>query len=244
MSILSRMHPLTNSGHVFLVSIKKLSPAMKSFLTGLYTKNAEVREPAAVGVTLSAGLEFLTDGVDGQFPTRLLLVETRNSYTTVFNNAWRSKGWFEMAFPLTAENELSDVYFRSQASTIRKAEGKSRGQYGSVQFIRIASGEIVRIVSLVNDGGRWVFSTQGAEQPFERLAAYSAPRKTDRFTNALLEDYLAAMELFPYRDDFYRVDEQHPAIGIEIAAARGSGEQDYFPAISIETVREKYGPFE
>jgi len=216
MSLLTRVAPFTNAGHIFLAAIQEVTQALHSFLGKTY-RNAKIGQPSPVGTTLPNALEFLSVTADDKFPTRLLLLETHNGYTSVFNNAWRSRGWFEMAFPLTKSHPFQDVYFQSQPNTIRKTEGGLTGQYGALQFIRVADGQITRLIELVNDGGRWVFSTQGTPEPFEDLKAYEAPRKPDRFTAALLQKYLAALDLAPFDDQFFLVDEQHPGIGFEIA---------------------------
>lgn len=244
MNTIHSIHPLTNSGHIILSGIQTMEPAMHSFLSSLYSKNAEVHTPVTVGLNLTESVRYLASGVDGTFPTRILLLETRSGHTAVFNNAWRSEGWFEMVFPLVKTIDVTDIYFGFQRNTIRKAAGKLQGQYGAVQFIKTSRGEIVRSISLVNDGGRWVFTTQGTPLPFEDLDAYEAPRKADRFTHAMLEQYLGALDLHPFQDDFYIVDKQHPSIGIEIEITLPPGSQDDYRPIDIEAVRERYGPFE
>jgi hypothetical protein len=216
---------------------------MESFLIRVYTKGAEVHRPVHVASTLASAMEYLAQAVDGPFPTRVLLVETRDAEVTVFNNAWRSRGWYEMGFLLTKMFRAEDVYFLCQPNTIGKTGGKLHGQYGGVQLIRLERGAVVRSISLVNDGGRWVFTTQGEPAPFEKLEQYQAPRKSDRFSPALLEEYLGAMNLFPFSDEFYVVDRTHPAVGIEITMS-GSERPNEFRPISLQAIKEAYGPFE
>jgi hypothetical protein len=47
-----------------------------------------------------------------------------------------------------------------------------------------------RTIAAANDGGEWVFETTGEPYPFEHVAAYQNRRKGDRFTCAMLHDYL------------------------------------------------------
>jgi hypothetical protein len=243
MGIVEDARPLTSGGHLIRVDIGALGAALGPFLSGLYTKGATIHRPVEAGSSLSLAMEYLAQGVDDEFPTRLLLLSTRDARTAVFNNAWRSRGWFEMAFALTKTLQTDDVYFLSQANTVRKAGATLRGQYGGVQLVRVDKGTMARSISLVNDGGRWVFTTQGEPAPYEKPAQYRAPKKADRFPQALLEEYLRAMKLAPFRDEFYLVDRSHPAMGVEIEIS-GSERASKFPPITLSAIKERYGPFE
>jgi hypothetical protein len=185
MSALSTMHPLTSSGHLVSLEARPLVLAMRPVLAALYSYGeAEVHEPVAVGRTLPAALEYLASCVDGQFPSRLLFLETRNRRTAIFNNAWRSRGWYEMAFPVMKQVPAveEDIFFSSQPHTIRRVGAKLEGQYGGIQLIRLAAGRVVRSLYLINDGDRgWVFSQRGEPAPFERLEQYKARKRSERF---------------------------------------------------------------
>lgn len=50
-----------------------------------------------------------------------------------------------------------------------------------------------RSISAVDDGGRWVFSQVGEPFEFEDLAAYGRRRIRDRFTIAMLSEYLRSL---------------------------------------------------
>jgi hypothetical protein len=69
-----------------------------------------------------------------------------------------------------------------------------------------------RSIAAANDGGRWVFEEAGAPFEFERLDAYTAPRKRDRFTPELLKEYLGHFGIQPFEDDFLVIDATHPAV--------------------------------
>jgi hypothetical protein len=73
----------------------------------------------------------------------------------------------------------------------------------------------VRSIAAANDGGRWVFEQFGTPFSFERLDAYAAPRKRDRFPRQLLEEYLLAFGLTPFQDSFYCASDDAPAIIVE-----------------------------
>jgi hypothetical protein len=72
-----------------------------------------------------------------------------------------------------------------------------------------------RSLCAMNDGGRWAFHSVGEPYPFEH--AYDQPRKRDRFTQAILLEYLAHFGVRPFDDDFFVVGGERPAILLERA---------------------------
>ena len=69
-----------------------------------------------------------------------------------------------------------------------------------------------RAIGSMNDGGRWSFVDEGDRYPFERVDLYESTRKRDRFSRAVLADYLAALGLAPFDDQFYVVSDDSPAV--------------------------------
>jgi hypothetical protein len=51
----------------------------------------------------------------------------------------------------------------------------------------------IRSIAAANDGGSWIFETNGEPLPFEDHQAYDAKRKSERFSPDLLLSYLAAL---------------------------------------------------
>jgi hypothetical protein len=72
-----------------------------------------------------------------------------------------------------------------------------------------------RSVACVRDGNRWVFQSSGAPLSFENLDLYELPRKRDRFPATALVEYLGAMGVRPFEDEFYTVSNTTPAIILE-----------------------------
>jgi hypothetical protein len=243
MDKLKRFHPLTGSGHIFLASPAEILPGLKLALETLNASAGVVRPPSPVGDSLAKALEYLASACDGPFPSRFLILSGNGSRTVLFNNSWRSQGWFEMAFIATKSLNVEDVFFRAQPNTIRKVGGQLQGQYGAYQLIRTLKGQTVRSIELINDGGRWVFSTEGDPDPSEDIAQYEGPKKADRFTQALLEERLGAMNLFPFREDFYHVNASNPAIGIELELTSPLAIARLSPG-RLTDFQEKYGPFD
>ena len=70
-----------------------------------------------------------------------------------------------------------------------------------------------RALGVSNDGGRWTFDNSGSLYPFEDPARYSAGRVRDRFTSAVLAEYLAVgFGLRPFDDADYLISPEHPGI--------------------------------
>jgi hypothetical protein len=60
-----------------------------------------------------------------------------------------------------------------------------------------------RAVVAMNDGGSWLFSADGIQQPFEEPESYKARRVADRFTDEMLERYCNALGIELYNESFY-----------------------------------------
>jgi hypothetical protein len=60
-----------------------------------------------------------------------------------------------------------------------------------------------RAVVAMNDGGSWLFSTDGTPQPFEEPESYKARRIADRFTDDMLERYCKALGIRLFDESFY-----------------------------------------
>ena len=66
-----------------------------------------------------------------------------------------------------------------------------------------------------NDGDRWEFFESGERYPFEQIERYAERRKRDRFTRAMLRDYLRHFGIELMTDEFLRVDATTQAIRLQ-----------------------------
>jgi hypothetical protein len=95
--------------------------------------------------------------------------------------------------PSLAARELGCVAMRATS-----VDSES-GRFGAVVlevFDPAASGDVLRCrrsIAAADDGGRWVLNQAGEPFEFEQLDAYSRGRIRDRFTAAMLDDYLRAL---------------------------------------------------
>ena len=62
----------------------------------------------------------------------------------------------------------------------------------------------VRSIAVASDGGKWTFSAAGEIQDFEEPQQYSKRLIQERFTTAMLQDYLNALGLDAFDERFYR----------------------------------------
>jgi hypothetical protein len=122
------------------------------------------------------------------------------------------------------------------------AIGPKQGRYGAVILEvygpeNIGYRNTLRYLSVVNDGGRWVFDVGGVQLPFERPEAYLARKVRDRFTFDLLRDYLAHLGVRAFEEAFYAPAEKPPSLLVERhgPTAPGAGEA------TLEDVRRRLG---
>lgn len=60
-----------------------------------------------------------------------------------------------------------------------------------------------RVIEVAEEDGRWTFELAGREQSFERPDAYRCRSVRQRFTPEILQDYCAAVGVYPFLESFY-----------------------------------------
>jgi hypothetical protein len=89
-----------------------------------------------------------------------------------------------------------------------------------------------RSIAASHDGGRWTFHESGDRFAFERHEAYGLPRKRDRFTRAMLLDYLREFGIPGLDDGLFAEPAAGRAILVHDASREGR-----LPAYSLDEVR-------
>lgn len=89
-----------------------------------------------------------------------------------------------------------------------------------------------RSIAASNDGGRWTFHESGERFAFERAENYGLPRKRNRFTRALLEDYLREFGIPGLDDRLFAVTAAEPGILFHDPSREGQ-----LPSYSLDEVR-------
>lgn len=185
---------------------------------GIDLKVSEVRGDLA---TLLQLLPPLTAGE----LTRHLLVPTTSPWTALFNNGLGGSDVSSEVVSLSGFLRCRALRALAVSNTIRDSE--RRGRYGAVglelygpevdvlrlqrqspdgEEIVLTTGTLARAIVAMNDGGRWRYALEGEPLPFEQPEHYTARRIKDRFTLAMLRDYLAALGIRAFNADFYAPD--------------------------------------
>jgi len=139
-------------------------------------------------------------------PSRELYVPTRSTWTAMFSNYYP---WPDLS------NELNHARLHAGVRGVwitlaRDTFGttKPHGRPGATALVVYDGPDLFdcRQIALSRETSRWKFSLNGPPLPFEDLTAYDKPRKTDRFTPAMLRQYLAALGIDAFNPDWYAPD--------------------------------------
>jgi hypothetical protein len=172
-----------------------------------------------VARSLENALKFLVPMVSNM-ATRYLVTETANpSWTLLLHNHAKVRGDTALCGWLTQVLSTRAVGWCCQEHTLKKERGGELSGYpGGTSFDIHVNGEQVRSIACVYEGKTWRFAQFGTPYEFEEVARYAAPRKKDRLTCEMVRNYLAALGVFPWEQQFYRVDSEHSARGIRFVS--------------------------
>jgi hypothetical protein len=174
-------------------------------------------------------------------PSRYLVFGTRSTWTAVFRNDERHHS-SEATGRLAQKLRCRAVFFDHVPDTHRLPEGR----YGYTEFstfppdadpakITVAP---ERRIYVINDGGRWEFSTSGDPQPYETLERHEARRLRDRLTPESLVGYGRALGIEIADEDFY----VGPAYLVSHVGGRLMKVLDrLLPGPSLAKARRRYG---
>ncbi len=171
----------------------------------------------AITSGLESALEALVP-LTTAITTRHLFVKTANPDWIVYFNNYKMPGSdTNLVRILGTELKTRAVLaVRRDETIVKVSDVESHGFYGAY-ILRFYNGSMTpeRSIELVHYEDGWTFEQEGTPYPFEHTDRYSARRKRDRFDGPLMEEYLAAINLHPYSDDFYRVTREQPAHLVE-----------------------------
>jgi hypothetical protein len=198
-----RYAPITSSVGFFEAPIAAAGEAVHEWRIslGAQVKMAPLHEPFP---RVLRRLEPLTLGVR----QRELLLATESPWTAYFDNVAQGPDPFGPVSYLCEVLKCRGLIVSCVPNTISKEAQGGEGRYGGVQFQvlgpeRTEFLNIVRSVSLTNDGGKWVFDAAGTIQPYEKPECYTARKIADRFTPEMLEEYCAALGVRYFDPSFY-----------------------------------------
>lgn len=167
-------------------------------------------------------------------------------WVAFFYNRADCRGYKSLLVNLAYLLKTRTVYGLHEPTTLRSLpDGRLVGQYGAVQVeVYKSQREPERVISLVNDAGRWVFQNFGRPYSFEKPEKYERKKKTDRFTPQDLIDFLAGFGLRPYQDDWYRVGKDQPVYLMERIDYDDEVRRKVTTPIELQRIRAMYAGLE
>jgi hypothetical protein len=132
---------------------------------------------------------------------RYLFIPTRSNWTAFLDNGHQGTDVFS---PLSY---LAEKLSCEAARATHVPEGRGK-QYPAVVLELYGPNRseflnYVRSVAVTYDGRKWAFEAAGETQPFEEVARYSSRLARDRFTPEMLANYLKALGIRAFEQDFY-----------------------------------------
>lgn len=141
---------------------------------------------------------------------RYLFLPTDSRWLAYFDNGAEGGDAASICMHLARVLSCRTLRVTAIPHTITQAR-RAGGRYGACTLEVFGPGGdalgYTRAVSVVNDGGSWVFDQSGEPFPFERVANYLRRKITERFSFEDLRDYAGALGLRPFDEDFYHATE-------------------------------------
>jgi hypothetical protein len=234
MSIIQEFQPVTRCGHIVRGDPERIAVSLAGNLVEHGNKGrVEKISKTRLEEAFKTFLTIATDTIVGGY---LVLSTAKSGWTAVLVDTEEPWMRWSMCIRLSNAMKTSAIYYLFQPHTNRKEKGKEKGEFGAYQLVIAERGKLVRSVGVRYEAG-WHFESEGKIQTFERRSAYRAPRARDRFGPSLLREYLAAMGLFPFEDEFFLKDGQ--VRGYRVYAPWYSKSK----RISLRTLCSRSGPF-
>ena len=158
---------------------------------------------------------------------RYLFSPTKSDWTVYLDNGWRGTDVYAVVSYLSTTIRCEGIRAVCVPDTRRKGPTGMLGRYGATMlevYAADSSGcsflNTRRSISASNDGGRWRFDAAGEQLDFEQTERYDARKIRDRFTPAMLQEYVGAFGIQLFSPEFYNVAEAGYLISKEGPTAR------------------------
>jgi hypothetical protein len=221
-----RWAPVTSEMGFLELDAERAARAFAAWHEGLLASRGVTVEVRLVAGSLEQVLSALLPLSDGE-KQRHLFIPTRSAWTAYLDNGYRGTDAVNPIAHMAMTVGCRGIRVGVSPNTIRKDKGRygvvALEVYGPHQTAWINT---LRALSVLNDGGRWVFDQLGEPFPFEKLEQYQARRVRDRFTLDMLKDYLGHLGLSPFEEDFY-LPEGAPAWLVEKTGALVRAPKEY-----------------
>lgn len=165
-------------------------------------------------------------------PQRYLFIPTNSSWIAYFDNARQGTDPFSMVSYLSEQIHCRGLTVTAIPNTINEFSTPGCGRYGAVELEIFGPQKnewlnLIRSISVINNGGVWEFNEQGNPLPFERTENYQSEDIPARFTFEMLRIYLQALGLSPFDESFYLPSEPEGAVLIELKDPQASQIKEY-----------------
>jgi hypothetical protein len=140
--------------------------------------------------------------------SKVLVMATDSDWVAYFENKRIGADVATRMATLATDCSTRGVRAVAVPDSYRRTPQGRTGRYGASIF-ELYGPELterlntVRSVSAMHDGSRWMFNVEGERQPFEQAEHYTRRRIKDRFTFEMLRDYLGALGIRAFDEDFY-----------------------------------------
>lgn len=171
---------------------------------------------------------------------RYLFVGTQNGqWTACFDNGWRGGDPATYISYLAQALNCMGVRAVNIPNTFKNGKGRLGGVILELYERPNPILNIRRSIALVNEGNRrdkWRFESSGEPLPFEHTVRYEAKKNVDRFTPEMLGEYLMALGINAFSEEFYVTSEHQPAKLLSIVCSQQAKLQEY----SLEEARKDF----
>lgn len=223
--------PLTGCGDFAKAPATEVRAAIGKLCRELFA-GQKITENAQGARTLNQAIDFLDPAAEQL--TRCVVLDTKKAgWVGVYGNAI---GGHPLASFLAIRLKTDAVGFGLEADTAKRKGRNFVGAFGEVRLDIFTGGKRTREIGASNQLGKWRFGHDGKPLPFEEVRSYKAASARDRFTPAMLLQYLAALGLRPFDEDFFVVNAKHAAQSVTVAWTTEENE-----AVPLTDLRERSG---
>lgn len=205
--------PLTYHIGFLQVGVEQLVAAYAEWMEQMVAVNMEIKNSHTqrqVTGSLYDVLQILPPLTE--LRTKIVFVPTNSNWTAIFENFWIGDIRPRVAH-LTRTIGCRGINMMAIPVAIDERAGNWRTLGIQVFGPKPNSiSNMERVIGIVRDNNRLSLVSNGTPFPFERLDQYQEKRVKDRFTQELLEQYMAEFGLFPFDESFYLPAGGGPAI--------------------------------
>jgi hypothetical protein len=151
---------------------------------------------------------------------RALFVPTASSWTAYFDNGHQGTDAFPPMSYLAQRLGCRGLKVMAVPDSKEGTTKPGRGRYGAITMELYGPQKtdwlnFIRAISLTNQGSKWEFVSTGTPFPFEDTARYQTRNVKQRFSFELLAEYLRALGVMAFEENFYMPTERPTALLVE-----------------------------